>query len=110
MQTLDIIREQLEMLAMTSQPESSQMRLGSEEPQSNKSTPVLSPNVVTDSTPMQDAQAVEPVRFYPCISCLIFSRWVEVKATLLTRKLELLTLELHPPTRSWDSMNPPARI
>jgi hypothetical protein len=38
----------------------------------------------------------------------IFSRWVEVKATLLTRKLELLTLELQPATRSWESMNHPA--
>jgi hypothetical protein len=38
----------------------------------------------------------------------IFSGWVEVKATLPTGKLELLTLELHPPTRRWESVNPPA--
>jgi len=38
----------------------------------------------------------------------IFSGWVEVKAILPTGKLELLTLELHPPTRSLESVNPPA--
>jgi len=38
----------------------------------------------------------------------IFSGWVEVKATLPTGKLKLLTLELHPPTRRWESVNPPA--
>ena len=36
----------------------------------------------------------------------IFSGWVEVKATLPTGKLELLTVELHPPTRRWESVNP----
>jgi hypothetical protein len=40
----------------------------------------------------------------------IFRRWVEFNATLPTCKLELLTLELHPPTRSWESMNPQAGI
>jgi hypothetical protein len=39
----------------------------------------------------------------------IFSGWVEVKATLPTGKLELLTLELHPPTKRWESVNPLAR-
>jgi hypothetical protein len=34
----------------------------------------------------------------------IFSGWVEVKATLPTGKMELLTLELHPPT----NLNSPA--
>jgi hypothetical protein len=38
----------------------------------------------------------------------IFSGWVEVKASLPTGKLELLTLELHPLIRSWESLNPPA--
>ena len=38
----------------------------------------------------------------------IFSGWVEVKATLPTGTLELLPLELHPPSRSWQSVNPPA--
>jgi hypothetical protein len=38
----------------------------------------------------------------------IFSGWVEVNASLPTGKLELLTLELHPPTRSGESVSPPA--
>jgi len=67
MQTLDIIQGQLEMPAVTSQPGSSQMRLGSEKPHSNKFIPVLLPDASTDSTPMQDAKLVEPVSFYPCI-------------------------------------------
>ena len=40
----------------------------------------------------------------------VFSRCVEVKATLPTAKLDHLTLELHPPTRRWESINPTARI
>jgi len=67
MQTLDIVRGQLEMPAVTSQPGSSQTRLGSEKPESNKFIPVLSPDVATDSTPMHDAKPVEPVSFYPCM-------------------------------------------
>jgi hypothetical protein len=43
------------------------MRLGSEKPQSNIFILVLSPNVVTDSMPIQDAKPVEPVSFYPCM-------------------------------------------
>jgi hypothetical protein len=41
MQILAIVREQLEMQAVTSRPGSIQMRLGSEKPQSNKFIPVL---------------------------------------------------------------------
>jgi len=67
MQTVDIVRGQLEMPAVTSQPGSSRMRLGSEKPQSNKFIPVLSLDVATDSMPMQDAKPVEPVSFYPCM-------------------------------------------
>jgi len=67
MQTLDIVRGQLEMPAVTFQPASSQMRLGSEEPQSNKFGPVLSPDATIDSTPIQDAKPVEPVSIYPCM-------------------------------------------
>jgi hypothetical protein len=66
-QTLDMVRGQLEMPVVTSQPGSSQMRLGSEKPQSNKSIPVLSPDATIDSTPIQDAKPVEPVSFYPCM-------------------------------------------
>jgi len=43
----------------------------------------------------------------PCVYyCHIVSQWVEVKATLPTGKLELFKQEQHPPTRSWESMNP----
>jgi len=36
----------------------------------------------------------------------IFSRRVEVKATVLAGKLELFNFKLYLPTRSWESMNP----
>jgi len=67
MQTLDILRRQLQMPAVTSRPGSSQMRLGSEKPQSHKFIPDFAPDVVPDLTPIQDAKPVERVRFYPCI-------------------------------------------
>jgi len=67
MQTLEIVRGQSEMPAVTSQPGSSQMRLGSEKPQSHKFIQVLSPSTTTDSMPMQDAKPVEPVSFYLCM-------------------------------------------
>jgi len=67
MQTLDIIRGQSPMTAVTSRPESIQMRLGSEKPQSHQFIPVFLPNVATDSVPIQDAKPVEPISFYPCI-------------------------------------------
>jgi len=65
MQSLDIVRGQLVMPAVTSQPVSSQIRLGSEKPQSIKIIPVLAPDAATNSTPIQDAKPVEPVNFYP---------------------------------------------
>jgi hypothetical protein len=55
------------MLAVTSRPESSQMKLGSEKPQSHKIIPVLSPATATDWMLIQDAKPVEPVSFYPCM-------------------------------------------
>jgi len=67
MQTLDIVREQLPMTAVTSWPGSSQMRLGAEKPQSHQFIPVFSPDASTDSVPIQDAKPVEPVSFYPCM-------------------------------------------
>jgi len=67
MQTLDIVRGQLEMPTVTSRPGSSQMRLGSEKPQSNTFISVLSPDAATDSTPIQDAKPVEPICFYQCM-------------------------------------------
>jgi len=67
MQTLDIVRGQLEMPVVTSRPGSSEMRLGSEKPQSNKFIPVHWPDVVTNPTPIQEAKQVEPISFYPCM-------------------------------------------
>jgi hypothetical protein len=67
MQTPEIVPGQSEMPAVTSRPGSSQMRLGSEKPQSNKFIPVLSPGIATDSIPHQDANPVEPVSFDPCM-------------------------------------------
>jgi len=43
MQTLDIVRGQSPMKAVTSRPGSSQMRLGSEKPQSQQFIPVFRP-------------------------------------------------------------------
>jgi len=67
MQTLDIVPGQTQMPAVTSQPGSSQMWLGSEKPQSYKFIPVFLPDAAPDSTPIEDAKPVEPERFYPCI-------------------------------------------
>jgi hypothetical protein len=64
-QTPEIVRGQSNMPAVTSRPASSQMRLGSEKPQTHKFTPRLSPSMATDSMPIQDAKPVEPVSFYP---------------------------------------------
>ena len=67
MQTPEIVRGQSEMPAVTSPPGSCQMWLGSEKPQSHEFIPVLSPGMATDSMPIQDANPVEPVSFYPCM-------------------------------------------
>ena len=70
MQTPEIVRGQSEMPAETSRPGCSQMRLGSEKPQSHKCRSVLSPGMATDSMPIQDANPVEPASFYPCMKHL----------------------------------------
>ena len=67
MQTPDIVRGQLEMPAVPSQPGSSQMRLGSEKRQSNKFVPVLFADTTIDSTLIQDTKPVEPISFYLCM-------------------------------------------
>jgi len=67
MQTPEIVRGQSEMPAVTSQPGSSQMRLGSEKPQSHKFIPVVLPGMATNSIPIQHVNPVEPVSFYPCM-------------------------------------------
>jgi len=48
-QTPEIVRGQSEMPAVTSRPESSQMRPGSEKPQSHKFILILSPGMATNS-------------------------------------------------------------
>jgi len=65
--TVDIVRVQLEMPAVNSQTGSSQMRLGSELPQSFKYIPNHVPDAATNSTPMHDAKPVEPVSFDACM-------------------------------------------
>ena len=55
------------MPVVTSRPGSSQMRLGSEKPQSHKFIPVLSPGMATDLIPIQDVNPVEPVSVHPCM-------------------------------------------
>jgi hypothetical protein len=67
MQTPEIVQGRLEMPAVTSRPGSSQMRLSSEKPPSQKFIPVPSPGMPTDSKPIRDANPVEPVSFYPCM-------------------------------------------
>jgi len=62
MQTVDIVCGQSQMLAVTSRPESSQMRLGSEKPQSHKFIPVFSPDAAPNSTPIQEAKPVASAR------------------------------------------------
>jgi hypothetical protein len=52
MQTLEIVRGQSEMPAVTSRTESCQLRLGSEKQQSQKFIAVPSPSTVTDSMPI----------------------------------------------------------
>jgi len=65
MQTLQIVRGQSEILAVTSWPGYSQMRLGLEKSELHKFIPVLSPGMATDSMPIQGAKSVEPVSFDP---------------------------------------------
>jgi len=67
MQTLDMVRGQSPMTAVTSQPGSSQMRPGSEKPQSHQFIMVFSADAATDSMPIQDAKPLEPVSFYRCM-------------------------------------------
>jgi len=67
MQTSAIVRGRSEMPAVTSRPGSSQIRLGSEKPQSHKFTLVLSPSMVIDSILIVDVNSVEPVSIYPCM-------------------------------------------
>jgi len=67
MQTPEIVWGQSEMPVVTSRPGNSQMRLGSEKPQSHKFILVLSPGMATYFMPIQDSKPIEPVSFYPCM-------------------------------------------
>jgi hypothetical protein len=67
MQTSQIVRGQSEMPAVTSRPGSSEMRLGSEKPQSHKFIPVPLPSTASQSMFIQNANRVEPVSCYPCM-------------------------------------------
>jgi hypothetical protein len=65
MQTPEIVRGKSDMAAVASRPGSTQMRLVAEKPQSHKFISVLSPGMETDAMPIQDANPVEPISFYP---------------------------------------------
>jgi hypothetical protein len=67
MPRLDIIEGHSEMPAVTSRPGSGQMRLCSEKSQSHQLILVLSPDVATNSMPIQDAKPIEPLSLYPCM-------------------------------------------
>jgi len=67
MQPPDIVHRQELMQAVTCRPGSSQMRLGSEKPQSHKFMPVLLPDAEPEVAPIQDAKPVELISFYPCM-------------------------------------------
>jgi len=67
MQSVDVVSRQSQMPAVTSQPGSSQMMLGSEKLQLHKFIPVLSPDAAPDLTLIQVVKPLQPVSFYPCI-------------------------------------------
>jgi hypothetical protein len=61
--TLDITQGQSEMPIVTSRPGSSPMMPGSEKPLEHKFRLVVSPDVATNSMPIQDLKPVEPESF-----------------------------------------------
>ena len=67
MQTLDTVRGQLPITAVTSRPGSRQMRLRSEKPQAQKFIQVSSADAGSDSMPIPDTKPVEPGSFYQCM-------------------------------------------
>jgi len=67
MLTPEIFRGQSQMPTVPTRPGSSQMRLDWEKPQSQKFILVLAPGMATDLMPVQDANPVDPIRFYPCM-------------------------------------------
>jgi len=67
-QTLDSVPRQSQMLQVTSRPQSSQKRLRSEKPQTDKHIASIMPDAVPGSSLMEIGTADKPVSFYPCIS------------------------------------------
>jgi len=67
MQALNIVPGQSQMPQVTSRQETSQMRLGSEKPQADNHIVPPMPAAVPDSSPIEIAKPVQPVRIYPCI-------------------------------------------
>ena len=67
MHTVDIVRVQWQILAVTSRPGSSRIRLGSEKPQLPKFLLVHLPDPVPHLALIHDAMPVEPVSLHPCI-------------------------------------------
>jgi hypothetical protein len=67
MPTLAIVSGQSHMLAVTSRPGSSHMRMGLEKSQSHEFIPLFSPVAEPDSTPILDTKPVEPISIYPCL-------------------------------------------
>jgi hypothetical protein len=68
MQSLDLFHGQSQMLQGTSGPGSSQMRLGSEKPQSHKDRAFLLPDAVANSSPTDNANNAKLISFDPSIS------------------------------------------
>jgi len=73
MESVDIVSGMSQRPQVTSQPESSHIRLGSGKPQSKLSIPSGEPAAEPDSLtllkakPVEPVSSVEPVSFYPCI-------------------------------------------
>ena len=66
METLDSVPRRSQMPQVTSQPGSSQMRLGLRKPETHKGIPSLPPSPAPDSSMIQISKQVEPVSYNPC--------------------------------------------
>jgi hypothetical protein len=67
MQTLDIDPRLLQMPKVTSRPGSSQIRLGSEKPQTHSHIAHPFADMVSELSQLEVGKSVEPVSFYRCI-------------------------------------------
>jgi len=66
MECLDIDHGILQMPQVTSRPGSCHIRLGSGKQVSNTGMDGLAPTTAPNSPPIQNANSVEPIRFFPC--------------------------------------------